>query len=260
METDDTLDLARLSGASMLAGIEHYPSIGSTQTRAHELAGLDASAGRRGPVLIVADEQTAGRGRGVNAWWTGCGSLALSLLFDGTCFGLPRQPLPQGSLAAGIAVVDTVSPWLPGQIVGLHWPNDVFAAGRKLSGILIDVLPDGRHILGIGLNVNNVFVEAPAEVQSRAVSLVELAGRPMDRTDVLLTLLDEIRGSLSRLAVEPDAFGLRFDEACLQVGHDLTIENAGQRTTGRCAGIAADGALLLDTFSGRQKFYSGVLR
>ncbi len=74
--------------------------------------------------------------------------------------------MPLRSLAAGVAVVSAVRPAIAPQQVGLHWPNDVFVGPRKLAGILIDVLADGRHILGIGLNVNNSLADAPDDVRA----------------------------------------------------------------------------------------------
>jgi BirA family biotin operon repressor/biotin-[acetyl-CoA-carboxylase] ligase len=254
----DELDLARLAASPMLARVEHHATLGSTQDRAHELARAGDAA--KLPLLIVAEEQTLGRGRGVNRWWTGRGSLALSLLFDPADWDVSRNPLPERSLAVGVAIVDSVAPWLAEHRVGLHWPNDVFVAGKKIAGVLIDVLPDGRHVVGIGLNVNNSLAEAPDDVRARAASLCELAGRPFDRTELLLTLLDRLQAAVRESAAAPEVFGQRFDELCLQAGQTLTVEAGSQRTTGICAGIAADGALLLDTPGGTRKIYSGVLR
>ena len=162
-------------------------------------------------------------------------------------------------MAVGVAIVDAIQPLVPQQRVGLHWPNDVFAAGRKLAGVLIEVLPGGRHIVGIGLNVNNLFDEAPDDVRARATSLAELAGRSFDRTAVLVELLLSLKASIRESAARPDEFGRRFGELCHQVGHELTVEAGGTRSTGRCAGIAPDGALILETAQGWQRLYSGVL-
>jgi len=107
--------------------IEHHATLSSTQDRAHELAGSLARCDL--PLVIVADAQTAGRGRGTNRWWTGSGSLAMSLLFDPSAWDLERSASPQRSLCAALAVVDAVRPLLPAVELGIHWPNDVFAAG-----------------------------------------------------------------------------------------------------------------------------------
>ena len=86
----DPIDLERLLGESFLAAAEHHPKLDSTQDR----AAAAAAAGSRGPLLIVADRQTAGRGRGSNRWWTGAGSLAFSLLFDPAVWGLSSPAVP----------------------------------------------------------------------------------------------------------------------------------------------------------------------
>jgi len=253
----EAIDVGRLSGASGLARVEYHPTLASTQDRAHEIAAQVPAVEM--PVLVVADAQSAGRGRGANRWWTGAGSLAMSLLLDPIGWGLGRRASPERSLVAALAVIDAVAPRLPGHVVGLHWPNDVFAAGRKLAGILIDVLPDGRHVLGIGMNINNSLAHAPPDVQARATSLFELTGSRHDRTDLLLAIVERLEARFRQLAGSPDELGREFHERCLQVGSRLTIRAGSQSASGTCAGIAADGALLIETPAGRQRFYSGVL-
>jgi BirA family biotin operon repressor/biotin-[acetyl-CoA-carboxylase] ligase len=135
----------------------------------------------------------------------------------------------------------------------------VFLTGKKVAGILIDVVPGGRHIVGIGLNVNNPLAAAPEDVRGRATSLCEVVGHALDRTAVLLSLLENLEAAVRQSSTQPELIGRRFNELCLQHGRLLTIETGGQRTTGTCMGIAPDGALLLETAQGWQKFYSGVL-
>jgi BirA family transcriptional regulator, biotin operon repressor / biotin---[acetyl-CoA-carboxylase] ligase len=256
-----SIDIDRLLAARLVGAAEHHAEIDSTQTRAHALAAQLASAEL--PYLIAADQQTAGRGRGDNRWWTGAGSLAFSLIFDPSGYGLDRPLRPARSLAAGVALVDAVAPLLDGassQPLGLHWPNDVFVGQRKLAGILIDVIPGGRHILGLGLNTNNRLEEAPAEVRMRAVSLCELLGREIDSTLVLMSFCEHLDAALRLSVQDPPALGRRFQELCLQIGQRLTVDAAGTVTTGYCLGIATDGALLLETGEGPQRVYSGALR
>src|SRR5438128_556633 len=143
------MELNRLLSSQFVTQAEHHPSLGSTNDYCRQYA---ADLSRDEVLLVVADEQTAGRGRGANRWWTGAGSLAFSLLFDPSAHGIDRRNLGMIALAAGVATVEAVAPRLPRQPLGLHWPNDVFAAGRKLAGILVEGLRNGRHILGLGLN------------------------------------------------------------------------------------------------------------
>jgi BirA family transcriptional regulator, biotin operon repressor / biotin---[acetyl-CoA-carboxylase] ligase len=255
--TPDQLVLERLGASSSIARVEYHQTLASTHDRAHEIArALDPGSL---PLLVVAEEQTAGRGRGANRWWTGRGSLAFSLLFDPNDWALTSQPVPQRSLAVGVAIIETIQPLLAAHRAGLHWPNDVFVDGKKLAGILIDVLPRGRHVVGIGLNVNNSLGDAPGDVRARATSLCELAGHAFDRTSLLVDLLANLQAAVRDSAAAPEEFGARFGQLCLQTGQQLTIEAGSRRTTGRCAGIAPDGALLLETPSGWQRFYSGTL-
>ncbi len=212
------------------------------------------------PYLIVADQQRAGRGRGENRWWTGSGSLAFSLVFDPETYGLERPARPARSLAAGVALVDAVAPLLADHNIGLHWPNDVFVDQRKLAGILIDVLPSDRHLLGLGLNTNNTLAGAPPDVRARAVSLAELLGRELDHTLLLMSFFEHLDAALRLSVQDPPVLGRRFQQLCLQIGRELTVESPGNSTTGRCLGIGADGALLLDTAAGMQRIYSGALR
>jgi len=257
-----TFDIPRLLAQEVVKRVEHHPSLTSTQDYAQQLGASGVVLEL--PLLIVADEQTAGRGRGVNRWWTGAGSLAFSLMFDPEDWGMERRAMPQRSLAAAVALVDTLaavaSPFGPALAgLGLHWPNDVFVGGRKIAGILIDVLPDGRHILGIGVNVNNSLAGAPEEVLARATTLAELTGSQFDLTEFLGLLLGNLELAMRQSTLAPEVLGRRFDSLCLQVGQVLTLETGGARTIGECLGIALDGALLLEVAGAPKSFYSGVL-
>lgn len=260
------LDVGQLVQRTFVARVEHHRTLGSTNDRAKQCAA--AGAGRL-PLLIVADAQTAGRGRGTSHWWTGRGSLALSLLFDPRRSGIGPSGRPLVALGTAVAVADTVAPLLAGHMVGIHWPNDVVASGRKLSGILVEILSpsasfppveSGLCVVGIGLNTNNTLDEAPADLRETATTVFELTGARQDQTAVLTALLDKLAETFGQLADDPAQVARRADALCLQHGRTLVIQSGGAETAGRCAGIAEDGALLLDTPAGRQWFYSGRLR
>lgn len=236
--------------------VEHFASLASTNDYAREVA---ASVPREKRLLVVADEQTAGRGRGANRWWTGQGSLACSLLFDPAARQIERRFYPMISLATAIAIAETAAEVLSTVDVGLHWPNDVFVGERKLAGVLIEVLPDGRHVLGIGCNVNNRTSSAPPELSTVATSLVDLTGRDHCRGALLRGILERLDPRLDDLARSPQAIGRRANELCKQHARPLTLRAGERVAAGLCVGIADDGALVLDTPTGRQSFYSGVL-
>ncbi|HVW36477.1 MAG TPA: biotin--[acetyl-CoA-carboxylase] ligase [Pirellulales bacterium] len=251
----EDLNLESLLASGLLARVEHHPTLSSTNDHARQAA---AEPGEF-PLLVIADEQTAGRGRGANRWWTGAGSLACSLLFEPAAGGIERRYYSMISLAAAVAIVETAAPLLPHQPVGVHWPNDVFVSKRKLAGILVEALPDGKHIVGIGCNVNNSLAEAPAELQAIVASLVDLTGQRRHRTAFLLELLDRLQANLQLLAAAPESLGERAHELCLQRGRRLTLQTGARLASGICAGIAPDGALLLETPGGLETHYSGVL-
>ena len=248
---------ARILASGLVARVEHYEELSSTQDRARQCA---SEAGGLLPLLVVADRQAAGRGRQGNSWWTGSGSLAFSLLFDPATFGCPRRPAPRLALAVGAAIVDAVAPRTADQSVGLHWPNDVYVGDGKLAGVLVEVLPDGRHIVGIGLNSNNTAADAPPELRRQVSTLRDLTGRLHDPTQLLIDLLDCLTLRLRQLGANDPALGESFDALCLQHDRILTLYLGDRTVTGRCAGIAPDGALLLDTPEGRRPFYAGTLR
>lgn len=241
-----------------LQHIEWHEQLGSTQDRARELVESDSGAV---PLLVGADLQTGGRGRGKHRWWTGQGALALSLVVDPSMYAAaPGAPLPpQLALAVGVAVCHTVRGFLRYETAGLHWPNDVYVGQRKLAGILTEALSPRRVIIGIGLNSNNTLDDAPLELRGTAVTLRDLQQAPVDAEALLIALLRELDAALRLLYDLPAELGREFDALCLQRGQMLLLRQGDQHHAGRCLGIAADGGLLLETEAGLRTFYSGTL-
>lgn len=300
------IKLEKILDNSFVAAVEHYGSIASTNDRALAAA---AEGGVRLPLLIVADAQTAGRGRGSNRWWTGPGSLAFSLLLPpvgwdkgaSATTGPPREERERGgegeklcgnggpaladsqpasgrtantgelvppypsrpsvltSLAVGVALVDALSPLVPGHEIGIHWPNDVMLDGRKLAGVLIEVLPDGRQVIGVGINVNNTAADAPADLRLRVATLRDVSGETYDPTDLLISLLKRLQERLAELALTPERIASRTDELCLQRGMVLQVQQGERAVVGTCQGIAPDGALILQSVDRKHIIYSGVV-
>jgi BirA family transcriptional regulator, biotin operon repressor / biotin---[acetyl-CoA-carboxylase] ligase len=270
------MDINRLLRETFVVEVEHRDELGSTNDRAMQRAKQGAS---RLPLLVIADRQTAGRGRGGNHWWTGPGSLAFSLLLkfaadeekeDMSTPKLVRQlncrpkmidsrPNNLLSLAAGVAVTETVKPLLPDQEVGIRWPNDVVAAGRKLAGILVEVLSGGYTVIGIGINTNNTMSKAPAELLSIAAAMTDFTGNQLDHTEIMIALLQKFEKNLGTLGQSPSQLASQVDALCLQRGKPLTLRLGNQNITGICRGVARDGALLLETVGGLRSFYSGII-
>ncbi|MFZ5831562.1 MAG: biotin--[acetyl-CoA-carboxylase] ligase [Planctomycetota bacterium] len=256
MGGENRLGLAQIGQVRFLAGVEYCAVLGSTNDRALELA----RAGQvPTPYLVVAEEQTAGRGQGSNRWWTGQGSLAFSLLLGDESLPAARSARQMTALAAALAIVEVVARRLTGREVGLRWPNDVYCEQRKLAGILVEVLPDGRQVLGIGLNVNNTLTDAPPELQQCVATLRDLTDQTHDRTAVLVELLGCLREKLAMLNADPAAVAAEADRLCLQRSQVLRVQAGDRLIEGECGGIAADGALRLKTSQGWQAVYSGTV-
>ena len=249
----------RLQAETFLRGIEHHAEIASTNDRALELC---ADVNLDVPFLVMADHQTSGRGRGANRWWSSDGAILFSVIVDATEYGLPESRWPQISLTAGAAVCQTLQALLGAETsVGLKWPNDVWLNGRKAAGILVEIpaARRGRLVIGVGLNVNNSFESAPLELRPLATSLRDEAGIEFDRVEVLVRLLQQLHEDLRSLAADELALRERWQSLCVLRGRTVSITTGQQPVTGQCLGIAHDGALRLQTDSGEQRLYGGVV-
>jgi BirA family biotin operon repressor/biotin-[acetyl-CoA-carboxylase] ligase len=138
--------------------------------------------------LVVADHQTAGRGRLGRSWEAPPGK---ALLFSILLRPPSERNVPELSLVAGIAVADALERTL-GLSVQLKWPNDVMLRRRKVAGCLAEVR-DGVVVLGIGLNVNQTREELP----EHAGSVLTLTGRETDREKLLSALLQDLEARYS---------------------------------------------------------------
>jgi len=254
------IDVVRILRETAVARVEYHPTLTSTNDRAAQCAARGAS---ELPLLVVADRQTAGRGRDAKTWWTGQGSLAFSLLVDAETVAADESRSPLVALAVAVAVAETAATVMPSHPVGIRWPNDVVVGvseqtgERKLAGILVEVLPNRRHVIGIGLNVNDATADAPAELQGKLATIFDVTSRRYNQTDVLVDLLRRLFDWFSRLCGDSKAVADRANQLCMQHDRMLTLQWGKRRTLGRCRGIAADGSLLLETSAGVEKFCSG---
>ena len=259
-ENPSDVDRDRLLSDTFVVTVEHHDVLGSTNDRAKSLA---REIGVELPALVLADQQTAGRGRGANRWWTGPGSLAFTLLVNTSNWDVSRERMPLVALVAGIALVESVTLRLDElhlqPRLGLHWPNDVYLGNRKLAGILVEVLPENRLVVGVGVNTNCRLVDAPVEIRGRVATMLDATGEVQDH---MVLLVDWLRGWEKWIAVllsHPAKIGRRADALCLQRGQTLRIRAGRAVDEGRCLGIASDGALRLETASGIREFRSGTI-
>lgn len=227
--------------------IEHHTLIGSTQDRARALA--DAGYG---PVLVVAEEQTAGRGRHGRSWVAPAGT---ALLASWVFKPLPTDPA-LFALLAGVAVARALDE-LGALGARLKWPNDVQLEGKKVAGTLADAItgPDGGAVvLGIGVNVRQ-RAEDLGELAATAASLAT-AGHDIDR----LALLARITTRLDALAGSPEERRAALEEwrrRSSVLGREVEVRGGAGSLRGLAREIADDGALVLETASGDQRILAG---
>ncbi len=183
--------------------VEFHSRIGSTSDRARELA----ENGLPLPAIVVADRQSAGRGRRGRRWesdtprglWlTAAVGLDTAVAGRGEATVLP--------LRVGLAVSRALERFAPAIRVEVKWPNDIVVGDRKLGGILCEGVP-GAVLIGIGLNLNHPAAELPADVAPRATSLLLECGRAVSRGGALTQLAD----ALGELWTRPDA-GIAADD------------------------------------------------
>jgi len=239
---------------------EHFESLPSTNDRALEIAaGLPASSM---PLLILADRQSAGRGRGRNQWFAADGVLTFSLIVEPREWQIDRSLWPRLSGAVGGAVAEALGAWSPSDRPLLKWPNDVLIRGRKVSGVLIETSPVApeRLVIGIGINVSNSFEGAPREVTARAISLHEAATdvRP-GRFSVLHAVLSQLDRDLHSLGSGSAELLARWRRVCALTGRTVAVAEPDRVVSGVCSGLEDDASLLLRTESGPQRCYAGTV-
>lgn len=251
------IDVNRLIAETFLRQASWLPLTESTNTSALELAGQNPKL----PALIGAEEQLQGRGRKHRQWWSGAGALTFSLLIRPEEYGIRPRQWPLLSMATGLAVCHTLECHLPNHQFHVKWPNDVYANGRKICGVLLETIPEHPSLLvvGIGLNINNSLSSAPAELRQIATSMVDLQHEEIDRIDLLIACLNSFSAELLALAQGESLLIQRCRERCYLTGRMLTIRDVLTEMTGMCLGIDDDGALRLMTESGPQRLFAGEI-
>ena len=253
---------ARLRGAASRLGpfagrVHHHPRVGSTNDVA---AGLAARGAPHGTV-VVADEQTAGRGRHGNRWSSPPGAgLYASVL-------LRTDPPPVLTLAAGVAVAEALAR-AAGLDARLEWPNDVVAGAagrrRKVAGILVEASTAGdrvdRVVVGMGINVRDGAW--PPEVAARAGSVEGLTGRRVDRAALLVEVLAALAARCREVESGRVAALLRRWEALAPSSRGASVEwsEGPVRRRGVTEGVDDQGALIVRVGGRRERLSGGEVR
>ncbi len=228
-----------------------YETVDSTNTALLRLAAEGAPDG----TVAVAEYQTGGRGRGVRRWWAPPRTcLLLSILFRPP-FPLPPTESHQLTMLCSLATCDAVEE-VTGLRLALKWPNDLLLEGRKVGGILTEgVFSGGRlahAVVGVGLNVNVEFgasregadAQELAGLAEEATSLMHHLGRPVDRTALLLAILERVDDRYRRLA-RGERFHGEWSHRLATLGQKVRVQVGTETFLGVAEAVAEDGALLL---------------
>ncbi|HZI13087.1 MAG TPA: biotin--[acetyl-CoA-carboxylase] ligase [Myxococcus sp.] len=243
-----SLELAPLLSTRELGRtIHHHESLGSTNEVAFRLAQDGAEHGE----VVVAEQQTAGKGRRGRVWVSPPG---LNLYFSAILRPeLPPQRAPELTLVAAVALAEALREF--GTEAAIKWPNDVQLEGRKVAGILTELSaePERVHfvVVGVGVNLNARAEHFPEELREVATSLALAKGEPISRAHFTSTLWTRLEEWLDLyLETGFDAVRTRWKALSSTLGQDVLVRTDRQELRGRAEDIDPSGALLVRTEGG----------
>jgi BirA family biotin operon repressor/biotin-[acetyl-CoA-carboxylase] ligase len=230
-----------------LGGIRYFDSIGSTNDEALAWAANDA----QDLSIVVADEQTAGRGRLDRPWFTPPSTaLAFSLILRPTADEIPHLSRVVG--LAALSIADTIG--MLGLAPQVKWPNDILLNGRKVAGVLIELVWSGEDVdcvvIGVGINIAKTAVPSTDILRFPATSLEHVLGEAPERYKLLYDIL------ASLIALRPhmrsDAFMASWEKSLAYYGRQVRVEMGGEQSvTGKVIGLESDGSLKLRDENGK---------
>lgn len=218
------------------------------------------------PALFIADQQTAGRGRASNVWWSPAGCLMVTLVIDGNFLPLEPAEWSKLSLVCGVAAAEATEQIASELRVQLKWPNDLYVAGRKLGGILIESIPSSQPaqspfwLIGIGLNVHIPWAAAPSDLRERAICLSSASNREYSRERVLVALIENLRRWLNLWKVGQADWMEPWSNRSLLSDRIVEVRIPyGDIFRGRCEGLDKHGALLVRSERELQSIRTGEI-
>ncbi|HEX7136896.1 MAG TPA: biotin--[acetyl-CoA-carboxylase] ligase [Vicinamibacterales bacterium] len=232
-----------------------YQATSSTNDHGLDLASEGA--------VVLADSQTAGRGRRGHSWFSppGSGLYVSVVLAPARARVDATRATKLLTLGAGLAVAEGIQT-ATGLKADLKWPNDLYVGRRKLAGILAEASGSPANLVVVGYGINVQPAAYPPDLRDRATSIESELGRPVDR---LLVLAETLSGMASRYA---DLLDGRYDaildawkrRAPSAIGTRVSWTTTQASMSGVTAGIDSDGALLVETGGGRDRIVAGELR
>lgn len=234
-----------------------FARVGSTNAVGRRLGLTEGAA----PLVIVADEQVAGRGRAGRGWHSPAG---LGLWVSAVVPPVDAQLMPSLPLRVGLAVAAALDDFLPSPGAAVKWPNDLWIADRKLGGILCETSWQGSRpgpvVVGVGLNLLHRQQDFPAELRETATSIALEADSPVSRSQIADRVVPAIlRAAIDPAPIVPAEFATRdaLHGRRLAVYDPVTKEEVAQ---GVGDGVRQDGALRLRTADETLTLRHGTVR
>lgn len=230
-------------------------SVGSTNNYAKRIAEEGAASG----TLVVAEEQTEGKGRRGRSWTTQKGSnLMMTLLLRPK---IRPEHASRLTLLAAMAAARGIKK-TTGMEAGIKWPNDVVADGRKVCGILTEMNTEVDYInyvvIGMGINVNQK--EFPREISGSAGSLYQILGKEISRAALAAAVMEELEKVYEIFLLTEDMSGLmeEYNQICVNCGQQIRVLEPGKEYTGFSSGINERGELAVKRDTGEISYvYAG---
>ncbi len=245
-----TLTQTKWTGRPVLV----FDSLDSTNDEAKRRADAGADAG----LLVIAEEQTAGRGRRGRAWESMRGEgLFMSLLLRPD---IPPERAPMLTLVMGLAVRDALAEACDVD-ARIKWPNDIVTDERKLCGILSEMNSEKRtvHHVVIGVGINMYQQTFPEVLEQTATSIARQTGQLVDRDELVAMCMCRFEEDYATFLATRDMSGLmeRYNAHLVNRGRDVRILDDSGEVSGMARGINARGELLVDTADGPRAVSSG---
>lgn len=218
------------------------------------------------PRLIVADRQSAGRGRLGRQWYSDNGTLTFSIRLAADMLRMPPSARSLVALAAGMGVADAAEYYVSPVRPQIKWPNDVYLHDQKIAGLLVEATNEqatnghtASVVIGIGINVTTDFSQAPAEVQRRATSIAALAASELSRYALLPKAVEQVLERIAQLNQATPQLLQEFRQRCYLTGRKIRVRRPDQTLEGTALGVNDQGTLELATPQGVEVIHAGEI-
>jgi len=230
------------------------PLVGSTQEQLLTMVGSGLASNGQ---VLVARQQTEGRGRRGRAWLAEPGGLWFSIFIR---TDLPMLKIARLSLVFSLAVVKALQPWC--QEASIKWPNDIMVNGCKLGGLLLNLQGEAHEasnlVIGVGINVNSDPPELPITSKLQAVSLLQLRGEITPIDELFAAILQSME-TLYNSYLEGNWGNIikEYRQHCSHLGQTITVHQGEQMVTGINTAITWEGNLELMVAGNKVTLHNG---